>query len=129
VLVVEVTEDAGALESALAAATAPLGLSVSVRPIDDVDDTADVGQPHFVSVHGADRPGIVHQVATVLADHGANIVDLGTHQLTTDAGTGYVVLLDVLVPGDADALRAALEATAAELGVDVTMRADDPDVI
>jgi glycine cleavage system transcriptional repressor len=129
VLVVEVSEDAVALESALAAAAGPLGLTVTVRSIDDVDDTADIGQPHFVSVHGADRPGIVHRVTTVLAEHGANIVDLGTHQLTTDAGTGYVVLLDVLVPGDPGALRTALEATAAELGVDVTMRADEPDLL
>lgn len=127
VLVVEVAEDAGALEAALADAAAPLGLTVTVRAIAEVDDAADVGEPYFVSVHGADRPGIVHRVTTVLADHGANIVDLATHRLTTDAGTGYVVLLEVLVASDADDLRAALERTAADLGVDVSMRADDAD--
>lgn len=129
VLVVEVVEDAAALEAALADAAAPLGLVVTVRPIAEVADADDVGEPYFVSVHGADRPGIVHRVASVLADHGANIVDLATHQLTTDAGTGYVVLLEVLVPGDADALRAALEATAADLGVDVTVRADEAEIL
>ena len=129
VLVVEVAEDAASLETALVEATGALGLTITVRAIDDVDEGADVGTPYFVSVHGADRPGIVHRVTTVLADHGANIVDLGTHRLTTDAGTGYVVALDVLVPGDADALRAALEAAAAELGVDVSMRADDADLL
>jgi glycine cleavage system transcriptional repressor len=129
VLVVEVAEDAGALEAALAAAAEPLGLVVTVRAIAEVDDTEDEGMPYFVSVHGADRPGIVHRVTTVLADHGANIVDLATHRLTTDAGTGYVVLLEVLLSSDADELRAALEATAADLGVDVTMRADDPEIL
>jgi glycine cleavage system transcriptional repressor len=129
VLVVEVAERADELEGALAAATEPLGLTVTVRSITDVTATADDGAPFVVSVHGADRPGIVHRVTTVLADHGANIVDLATHQLTTDAGTGYVVLLEVLVPSAPDALVAALEATAAELGVDVTVRADEAEVL
>jgi hypothetical protein len=35
----------------------------------------------------------------------------------------------VLLSSDADELRAALEATAADLGVDVTMRADDPEIL
>jgi glycine cleavage system transcriptional repressor len=129
VLVVEVAERADELEGALAAATEPLGLTVTVRSINDVTATAVDGAPFVVSVHGADRPGIVHRVTTVLADHGANIVDLATHQLTTDAGTGYVVLLEVLVPSNPDALIAALEVTAAELGVDVTARADEAEVL
>ena len=67
----------------------------------------------------------------MLADHGANIVDLGTHQLTTDAGTGYVVLLSVLLPpsADAGALEAALDALADELGVDVHLRPDEADFL
>ena len=129
VLVVEVTEGAGALETALAKATESLELTVTVRSITDVSATADEGTPYVVSVHGADRPGIVHRVTSVLAEHGANIVDLTTHQVTSSAGTGYVVLLEVLVPSEPDALVAALEATAADLGVDVTVRADDPDVL
>jgi glycine cleavage system transcriptional repressor len=131
VLVVEVPdgEDPAALELALERETAALDLDVSVRPIAAADSTADDGTEWSVSVHGADRPGIVHQVANVLAEHAANIVDLATHRVQSDAGTGYVVLLDVLVPGDPDVLRAALERTAAELGVDVTMRADDAEVL
>jgi glycine cleavage system transcriptional repressor len=129
VLVVEVAEGADRLEAALAAATESLGLTVTVRSIADLSATDDDGAPDVVSVHGADRPGIVHRVTSVLADHGANVVDLATHQLTTDAGTGYVVLLEVLVPSNPDELVAALEATAADLGVDVTVRADDPDVL
>jgi glycine cleavage system transcriptional repressor len=129
VLVVDIDEGAGDLEAALAAATAGLDLTVTVRAIADLASAEDTGTPYVVSVHGADRPGIVHRVANVLADHGANIVDLATHQLTTDAGTGYVVLLEVLVPSAPDALVAALEATAAELGVDVTVRADEAEVL
>ncbi len=133
VRVVEVPgdEDAIALEAALAAETSALGLTVTVRPIDEVAGGHDEGAPWAVTVHGADRPGIVHRVTAALADHDANIVDLATHQLTTDAGTGYVVLLSVVLPtgADATALGAALDALAADLGVDVHLRPDEADVL
>ena len=133
VLVVEVPgdEDARALEAALAEDTATLGLTVTVRPIAEVEGADDVGSPWAVTVHGADRPGIVHRVTSLLAERGANIVDLATHQLTTDAGTGYVVLLSLLLPAttDPDALGAALDALAADLGVDVHLRPDDADLL
>jgi glycine cleavage system transcriptional repressor len=133
VLVVEVPGDEGAasLEAALTAATGPLGLTVTVRPIAEADTEADEGSPWAVTVHGADRPGIVHRVTTVLADHGANIVDLATHRITSDAGTGYVVLLEVLLPGDpaTSGLAAALDAVSTELGVDVHLRPDEADVL
>src|SRR5688572_2041964 len=77
VLVVEVpaAEGAAALEAALETETAAFELDVSVRPIAEVDLTSVEGTAWSVSVHGADRPGIVHRVATVLAEHHANIVD------------------------------------------------------
>lgn len=133
VLVVEVPgdEDAAALEQALGAEAGPLGLSVTVRRIADVDAPADDGETWSVSMHGADRPGIVHRVTALLADAGANIVDLSTRRLATDAGTGYVVLLEVVLPGstDPDRLEADLEALAAELGVDVHLRPDEADLL
>ena len=133
VLVVEVPgdEDAAALEGALAAETAALGLTVTVRRIAEVESGHDEGAPWAVTVHGADRPGIVHRVTSLLAEHGANIVDLATHQLTTDAGTGYVVLLSILLPSGADAaaLGSALDVLAADLGVDVHLRPDEADLL
>lgn len=133
VLVVEVPgdEDAIALEGALAEETKLFGLTVTVRPIEEVEGGADDGAPWAVTVHGADRPGIVHRVTSLLAAHRANIVDLATHQLTTDAGTGYVVLLSVLLPttADAAALESALDALAADLGVDVHLRPDEADFL
>lgn len=133
VLVVEVPgdEDAVALERALDAEAAPLGLTVTVRPIEEVAGGHDDGDRWSVTVHGADKPGIVHRVTTVLAGHGANVVDLATHQLTTEAGTGYVVLLDVLLPAGSDSagLKAALDALAADLGVDLHLRPDEADLL
>jgi glycine cleavage system transcriptional repressor len=133
VLVVEVPgdEDAAALEAALAAETAALGLTVTVRRVEEVDATGDEGTAWAVTVHGADQPGIVHRVATVLAERGANIVDLSTRRITSDAGTGYVVLLELVLPpgADADGVRAALDSLGVELGVDVHLRSDEADVL
>ena len=134
VLVVEVPgdEDAAALEAALTAEAGPLGLSVTVRRIADVSDAADDGgEAWSVSMHGADRPGIVHRVTALLADAGANIVDLSTRRLATDAGTGYVVFAEVTLPPTTEPadLQRQLEALAAELGVDVHLSPDEADLL
>lgn len=133
VLVVEVPgdEDAVALEAALMTAATPLGLVVTVRAVEEVAHAHDDGSRWAVTVHGADKPGIVHRVTSLLAERGANVVDLATHQLTTDAGTGYVVLLEIVLPPDADAgsLKVELDALAADLGVDVHLRPDEADVL
>jgi glycine cleavage system transcriptional repressor len=133
VLVVEVPgdEDAAALEHALGAEGGPLGLSVTIRHIADVADPHDAGEAWSVSMHGADRPGIVHRVTALLADAGANIVDLSTRRIDTDAGTGYVVLAEVLLPPATDpaVLQRDLEALARELGVDVHLAPDEADLL
>ena len=133
VLVVEVPgdEDAAALEHALGLEAGPLGLSVTVRHIASTSDPHDAGSSWSVSMHGADRPGIVHRVTALLADAGANIVDLSTRRIATDAGTGYVVLADVVLPDHVvpERLEADLEALARELGVDVHLEPDDADLL
>ena len=47
-----------------------------------------------VTVHGADRPGIVAQVTAVLADAGLNILDLNTDVGGTTERPIYVMLID-----------------------------------
>ena len=131
------------LERALEPAAQRLDLVVAVRPLgematSDVDTagspTGTRGEPDetwALSIHGADRPGIVHQVATVLADAGANIVDLGTHLVGASAAPVYTMVLRVVLPGGsagqgvADRIREAVGA----LGVHGTLHRDDADVL
>lgn len=142
-LVVEVPdhEAPADLEAALAGAVSPLGLSVAVRPVAEapaaVDPEVDPGQPvppsgssWSVSVHGSDRPGIVHRVTSLLAEWGANVVDLSTRVVGAPDQPAYVLLLTVTLPAgvDAGALEGELGALAADLGVDVHLRPDDPDI-
>jgi glycine cleavage system transcriptional repressor len=138
VLVVEVPEEerAEALEAALGERTAPLGLTVVVRPLPERDDAgtglpADDRSSWAVSVYGADRPGIVHRVTALLAQHEANVVDLTTRTVGAPGAPAYVMLLEVTLPADRDAgpLASDLRRLSAELDVEIHLRPDDADVL
>lgn len=137
VLVVEVPAAgaAAALEAALLDRTGSLGLTVAVADLpDDAGGAAPAGPgttSWAVSVHGADRPGIVHRITALLADHGANVVDLTTRAIGVATAPVYVMLLEVDLPSGAspDALEDALEALALDLGVEVHLRPDDADIL
>ena len=107
------------VERAIVAAVDP-SLSVTVRAVPEEHDRAPVGSTHLVTVHGADRLGIVARLAGTIADAGGNITDLTT-RLT---GSLYVLVAEVDLPPAADpaALQTALDDAGRELGVDVTLR-------
>ena len=115
--------DAGDVEKALA----PLGgLLATVRAVEPEADADAAGEPYLVSVHGADRLGIVAAVTRVVAAAGGNITDLTT-RLT---GPLYVLIAEVDVPpAAAEQLATRLAVAAQELGVDVTLRRAEPDVL
>jgi glycine cleavage system transcriptional repressor len=101
-------------------------LLATVRAVEPEVDADASGEPYLLSVHGADRLGIVAAVTRVVAAAGANITDLTT-RLT---GPLYVLIAEVDVPaGSADELAARLAATAEELGVEVTLRRAESDVL
>jgi glycine cleavage system transcriptional repressor len=98
----------------------------TVRAVAPEVDADAAGEPYLVSVHGADRLGIVAAVTRVVAAAGGNITDLTT-RLT---GPLYVLIAEVDVPpGRADDLAATLAVAAQELGVDVTLRRAESDVL
>ena len=84
---------------------------------------------HAISVYGADHPGIVHGVAEALARHEVNVVDLSTRVVGDDPI--YVMLLDVALPPSLDnaTLDELLARVGQELGVDVSARVLDRDVL
>jgi glycine cleavage system transcriptional repressor len=121
--------DRGALETAMAATGERLGLSMIVRPVLDAPD-GDEGTAYRLTVYGADRPGIVHRITSVLADHGVNIVDLATRVITSTSTRVYAMLLELSVPEatDVDDLRRTLKDAADALGVDHRLEAADADI-
>ncbi len=123
-LVVDVPGDAATVRAELEPVGQRLGLLISVREVvDAVPEVA--GDSYVVSVHGADRPGIVHRVAGVIAAVGGNITDLSTRL----AGGLYVLVAEVDLASDPAALADALGALGAELGVDAHLRPTDADVL
>jgi glycine cleavage system transcriptional repressor len=116
------------VERALAPVTADGTLIVSVREVPPEPDVLPLGPAHVLTVHGADRPGIVSQVTRVIADAGGNITDLTTRLLP---GPLYLLVAEVDLPSgvDAQALSSRLRAVADELGVDATLRPAESDVL
>jgi glycine cleavage system transcriptional repressor len=80
-----------------------------------------------LTVFGGDRPGIVSAVTRVLADAGGNITDLTT-RLTGDL---YLLVAEVEVPNAVDEadLAERLAGTGRDLGVRVTLRRQETDVL
>lgn len=132
VLIVAVPDGVGPDEvaAALAPTAAALHLDVSVHR-SEVPPEGHDGSRHSVAVYGADRPGIVHAIATVLATSGVNITDLATRVVGGADRPVYAMLLDVTVPpsGDPAAVGAALRAAADELGVECSMHDADADIL
>jgi len=123
-LIVELPAEAsrGRLEAELEGVRERLGLeAVSVSEVERLEVGGN-GASHVLTVYGADHPGIVHGVATVLADRGVNVTDLET-RVTGGAEPVYVMVMEVAL-GElaADELSSALREAAEGLEVDVSLR-------
>lgn len=118
---------ASAVEHALAPVTADGNLVVAVRTVPPESVAVAPGTPFTLLVHGADRLGIVAAVTGVLARAGGNITDLTTRL----SGSLYLLSAEVDLPStvDVDELLAELDDVADKLGVDVTLRTAEADVL
>jgi glycine cleavage system transcriptional repressor len=120
-----------ALEGALAGPASDLELVVAVRAIDDDIPTSPDGESWAVSVYGADRPGIVNRVASLLSDNGVNIVDLSTRVIGDPQRPVYAMILEVTLPAGADAgmLQSRLADLAGDLGVECSLHPSEADIL
>jgi glycine cleavage system transcriptional repressor len=108
------------VERALAPVASATGLHVSVWSVDTDAPPPPAGRPWRVTLHGADRPGLVAGLARELAGLGANITDLSCRLV----GDLYVMTLEV----DA-ATEPELDPVAARLGVSLHVEPADEDVL
>ena len=115
------------VEAALGPLSADGSLLVTVREIAQEAPVRDTGRPYVLSLHGADRLGIVAAVTAPLADVGGNITALTTRL----AGDLYVLIAEVDLPSnvDADALAARLMEVSRQLGVETSLRPADADLL
>ncbi|MBN1174486.1 MAG: amino acid-binding protein [Micromonosporaceae bacterium] len=119
--------EAPAIETALTPLTAGGALVATVRGVDQEDPTGDLGEHYLLTVHGADRLGIVAALTRVVAEAGGNITDLTTRLV----GHLYVLVAEVDLPAKADqeALDQRLHDVATGLGVEATFRAGEADLL
>ena len=124
---------AAKLKSALAVPATALDLMVAVRPIADLLAGAGstAGGAYTVSVHGADHPGIVHGVASLLAANQVNIVDMSTRVVGEAGQHVYAMVMEVdFPPGlDPDELARQLGELAEGLDVSCSLHPSEADIL
>jgi glycine cleavage system transcriptional repressor len=127
------TGDAPDVEQRLSTASKRLEwekrLTVFVRPLEGEPISYAVGEqarPYELRATGVDKAGLVARVTRVLAQRGANIVQMFTHS-RPEPGTGtpiYTMRIQLDVPSGVseDSLRAELERVARDLHIEVTLQ-------
>ncbi len=123
-LVVDVPGSAESVRAELEPVGRDHELLISVREV-AAQEQQTAAQSYVISVHGADRPGIVHRVAEAIAEAGGNITDLSTRL----AGDLYVLVAEIDLTADPEPLTRVLASIGAELGVDARLRPADSDLL
>ncbi|MEV4411585.1 ACT domain-containing protein [Catellatospora sp. NPDC049609] len=125
-LICSATAGAAEVEAALRPLSADGQLLVTVRDVGPDESPHNAGLPYLLSVHGADRLGIVAAVTRVVAEMGGNITDLSTRLV----GPLYLLVAEVDLPEGVPAeLTKRLADVAGELGVEVNLRPAGADVL
>lgn len=121
--------DIEALAASLEKKGEELGLdSVNVCPVSELERGGD--PTHVLTVYGADRPGIVHDAAVLLADHGVNITDLRTKRTGPSESAIYVLVMELAVPDSVEDLERELGRLGEEgTGMEVSLSELETDVI
>ncbi len=82
------------------------------------------GEQCMISVYGADKPGIVFQVAKVLGEQQINITDLNTKLIGTAEKPVYVMMLEAVLPEniEIDVVEQWMKELQQQLQVDISVR-------
>lgn len=116
-------------KSQLMEAFAPLvqkDLSIFVRTLKPGgEERPDLsGEICMISVYGADKPGIVYQVARELGERSINITDLNTKLIGDKGSPVYVMMIEALLPEgiESEDVESWMRALKQELKVDISVR-------
>jgi glycine cleavage system transcriptional repressor len=136
--------DADTLRADLDPVARAFGLVLGVHACSDDDQAGDVAasaaaaapaparafQPWLVTVHGGDRPRIVHEITRALADGGGTIVDLTSRLVGPADAPVYTLTMRAMLPEDAaPAIVEAVRRTAEHLQVHCHLRPDDAELL
>jgi len=120
------------LHQALEAVGERLGLdAVVLAPLSGGEEEQGAEPSCLITVYGADHPGIVHAVTSLLAEKGVNITDLQTKVGGEQDNPIYVMFIEAALPAglDPEGLSSALAGVGEEQGVEVQVAELPSDVI
>ena len=82
------------------------------------------GELCMISVYGADKPGIVYQVAKEMGDRNINITDLNTKLVGDQKNPVYVMMLEAMLPENTEIeeVESWMEELKQRLQVDISVR-------
>jgi len=101
-------------------------LSVFIRTLKPGGETRTEvdGELCMISVYGADKPGIVYQVAKELGERNINITDLNTKLIGDKTNPVYVMMLEAMLPENTEVAEVEtwVQKLKQELQVDISVR-------
>ncbi len=100
---------------------------ITVSEVSDLDRGP--GPTHVLTVYGADRPGIVHDVAALLAGLEVNITDLRTRRTGGSDSPLYTMMVEISVPSPDPGLSEELAAFAGEKSVEAHLAELETEVL
>jgi len=120
----------GELKAALAELEQRTRLSVQSQTISDEEASTPALEPdHVITVHGADKVGIVHSVTATLAGLGISVVDVSTQSRASDACNIYMMVLEVAAGDQSGAMTSMLADVANNIGIEVDVHELDNAVL
>jgi len=118
------------LKAALADLEQRTRLTVQSQTISDEEMKAEPMEPDYViTVHGADKVGIVHAVTDALAELGVSVVDLSTQARSSENGDVYMMALEVVSSGKGENMTEVLKRVATSIGVEIDLHELDDGVL
>lgn len=101
-----------------------MGLTVHLKEIPKEPAQRGPQSNYIITLHGADRAGIVYKTAAALSERGINITDLETKTLESGDKNIYIMLMEVFLPAGVDlkAVEAELKGLGESLGVTIRIK-------
>lgn len=103
-----------------------MNLRIFVKPLEEeeviLEEITGV-EPYTISIFGIDKPGIVYNVTSLLAERNVNITNMETKILEGEKGPLYAMVLEADVPDSVDMedLKRQLKTMEEKLGVEIAI--------
>ncbi len=116
-------KDPASLGRALKAVEKSMGLTIHFKEIPERTKAPAPASNYIITLHGADKAGIVYRCAEALSRHNVNITDLETKVVGGEKKV-YIMVMEVWTPAGADikGLERELDSISRSLGVTIRIK-------